>query len=77
MVHGKSTGIQIVLIPDPLANMVAIVGSVNGVVDGDGNRQQPSEGRQDLVGDDGTSTVGFAPREGVHCTTSVNYGCKE
>lgn len=66
VVHGKGTGIQIVLVPDPLANMVTIVGSVNGVVDRNGDGQQPSEGREDFVSGDGTTAVGFAPREGVY-----------
>lgn len=66
MVHSKGTGIQVVLIPDPLANMVTIVRGVNGIVDRNGDGQQPSECRENLVGDDGTTAVGFAPREGVY-----------
>ena len=51
-VHGKGSWVQRVLIPDALADGVAIVRRVDCVVYGDDNGQGPGNERQDLVSRD-------------------------
>lgn len=69
-VDGESCRVEVVLVPDTLADGVAIGGRVDVVVDGDDDGKEPGEEGQDLVGGDGGSAVRLAPGEGVV------WGCK-
>lgn len=60
MVHGKGAGVEVVLVPEAVANGEAIVGLVDGVVDGDDDGQEPREECEDLVGKDGAGAVRLA-----------------
>ena len=66
-VHGKGTGVERVLVPNALADRVAIVRRVNGVVDGDDDGQHPGDEREDLVGGHRSRAVGLALGEGIDC----------
>ncbi len=58
---------HVVLVPDGAAMVAAIARGLDGVVDGDNDRQQPAEQRQDLVRRDRVGAVRLPPREGVDC----------
>lgn len=64
-VHSKRSGIQVVLVPDAAADSEAIRGRVEDIVDRDGDGEEPTEKREDLVRDDGAATVGFTAAERV------------
>lgn len=66
-VHGERGRVEVVLIPDTLADGVAILGRVHIVVDGNDDGQKPGEEGQDLVGRDGHRAVRLALGEGVVC----------
>lgn len=53
-IQGKGRGIQGVQVPDALADLVAIVRLLHGVIDGDDDGEDPGKERQDLVCEDDT-----------------------
>lgn len=57
--------------------MVSIVRRLDGVVNGDGNRQDPAEQCEDLVSGDGASAVRLAPAKWVPCRTIVSKDVEE
>jgi hypothetical protein len=66
-VEAESGRVSVVLAPDVSARVNAIVRSVEGVVEGDDDRQQPGQDGEDLVDSDGASAVAFPLAEGVVC----------
>lgn len=74
MIHGKGAGVEVVLVPDSLADGEAIVGFVDGVVDGDDDGQEPGEESEDLVGGDGPRRVRLALGEGVPWDSKLALG---
>ena len=53
MVQREGARVEVILVPDALADGVAVMGSVDIVVDGNDNGKEPSEDGQDLVSGDG------------------------
>lgn len=68
-VHGKRSGIEIVLIPDATSDGMAIVGSMRSVIDGDDEGDEPSDEGQNLVGEDSLLGMRILLTEGVICET--------
>lgn len=64
-IHGESSWVQVVDVPDASSDAVAIVRFVNGVVDRDDDGEEPGEEGEDLEGDDGAVGMGIPLAEGV------------
>lgn len=64
-VESEAGQVEKILAWDGSAVLQIIGGRLDGVVDGDDNREKPCEQRQDLVGDDGVGAVRFLLGEGV------------
>lgn len=64
-VHGESAGVERVLVPDTLADSEAILGRVDGIVDGHDDGQGPGEKGEDLVDGHRGRGVRLALGEGV------------
>ena len=65
MVHPESRMVMVILFPDPTSCPYAIVGTMQGIIDGDDDGQQPRHDGQNLVSDDSVLRVGFALGEGI------------
>lgn len=72
MIHSKGARVQIVLIPDTLADGEAIMRSVNGVVNRGDDGEEPGDGGEDLVGGEMAGRVRLALGEGVDCKWRVS-----
>lgn len=59
---------MIILSPDLTSRPDAIVGAVEGIVEGDDDGHQPCDGGQHLVRDDGVLGMGLALGEGIDYT---------
>lgn len=66
-VQGEGRVMEVVLVPDGAAMIAAVVGRLDGIVDGDHDREQPAEQRQDLVRGDRVGAVRLPSGEGVDC----------
>ena len=66
-VHCESAGVQVVLIPDALADGEAIVGSVDRVVYRNDKGEEPGENCEDLVDSHRRRAVVLPLAEGVVC----------
>jgi len=64
-VQRKGSAIHVVLFPDLSISCVPIVGTVEGVVDSDDEGQDPGDESKNLVGEDGTTRVGFPLTKGI------------
>lgn len=64
-VHGEGGGVEVVLVPEPLADVVAVLGCVDIVVDRHDDGEKPGEQGQNLVDRDARGTVRFPLAEGV------------
>lgn len=72
-IQGKGRAIQSIQVPEASANVVAIVRLVQGVVDGDDDRQDPSKECENLVGEDGPRRMILPLAEGVELA-KVRHG---
>jgi hypothetical protein len=73
-VQGEGTWVKGVLVPNTLPNCVAIVRRVDGVVDGDDEREDPGNEGEGLVGSDGPRAVGFPFAKGI-ILVPLSHGC--
>lgn len=64
-VQSESSAVHVVLLPDLSVSRVAIIGTVEGVIDGDNEGQDPGEKGEDLVGKDCTIGVGVPLHKGI------------
>jgi hypothetical protein len=64
-VQSESSAVHMVLLPDLSVSRVAIIGTVEGVIDSDNKGQDPGNEGEDLVGKDCTVGVGVPLHEGI------------
>ena len=71
MVHAKSRVVVVVLAPYPPLVQDAIVGRAEGVVERDDQGQEPGDGGEDLVDDDGVLAMLVSLGERVDCKSDA------
>lgn len=64
-VQSESSAVHVVLLPDLSVSRVAIIGTVEGVIDSDNEGQDPGNKGKDLVGKDCAVGVGVPLHEGI------------
>lgn len=66
-VHGKGGWVEIILVPNAFADVVAIVRSMGYVVNRDDDGEEPSQKGEDLVSQNGSFGVRLPLAKGVDC----------
>ena len=71
VVHAKSSVIVIVLAPYPPAVQSTIIGCIESIVERDDQGQEPGDGGEDLVDDDGVLAMLVSLGERVDCKSDA------